>query len=123
MQMNFCVCQLTTGYRNSKYNSPRSAVSITPIITAKESFAPGDALRDIYTHGVITSDFVLVSGDLVSSIKLDEVVKAHRERRKKNKDAIMTMVVRESGGSHRTRRALNNKLQLDFKALNKFLDR
>lgn len=60
-------------------------------------------MRDIYTHGIITSDFVLVTGDLVSSIRIDEVVKAHKERRKTNKDAIMTMVVKESGAKHRTR--------------------
>ena len=60
-------------------------------------------MRDIYTHGIITSDFVLVMGDLVSNVKIDEVVRIHKERRKTNKDAIMTMVVKESGASHRTR--------------------
>ena len=74
-----------------------------PIITAKEAFSAGDAMRDIYTHGIITSDFVLVSGDLVSSVRIDEVVRVHKERRKTNKDAIMTMVVKEAGVNHRTR--------------------
>lgn len=60
-------------------------------------------MRDVYTHGIITSDFVLVTGDLVSNVRIDEVVKAHKERRKTNKDAIMTMVVKESGSKHRTR--------------------
>lgn len=59
-------------------------------------------MRDIYTHGIITSDFVLVAGDLVSNIRIDEVVRVHKERRKTNKDAIMTMVVKESGAHHRT---------------------
>ncbi len=62
-------------------------------------------MRDIYTHSIITSDFVLVMGDLVSNVRLDEVVRIHKERRKTNKDAIMTMVVKESGASHRTRYA------------------
>ena len=74
-----------------------------PIVTAKGTFSPGDAMRDIYTHGIITSDFVLVTGDLVSNVRIDEVVRAHRERRRTNKDAIMTMVVKESGAAHRTR--------------------
>ena len=74
-----------------------------PIITAKETFSPGDAMRDIYTHGIITSDFVLVTGDLVSNIRIDDVVRVHKERRRTNKDAIMTMVVKPSGGAHRTR--------------------
>ena len=89
--------------RDSKWSKPSSGIKIVPIITSKQTFTPGDAMRDIYTHGIITSDFVLVMGDLVSNVKIDEVVRIHKERRKTNKDAIMTMVVKESGASHRTR--------------------
>jgi translation initiation factor eIF-2B subunit epsilon len=78
-------------------------MKIVPIMTAKETYSPGDAMRDIYTRGLVTSDFVLVMGDLVSNVRIDEVVKVHKERRKRNKDAIMTMVVKESGVRHRTR--------------------
>lgn len=60
-------------------------------------------MRDIYTHGIIKSDFVLVQGDLVSNARIDEVVRIHKERRRVNRDAIMTIVVKESGGIHRTR--------------------
>jgi len=60
-------------------------------------------MRDIYTHGIVASDFVLVSGDLVSNIRIDEVVRAHKERCRVDKQAIMTMVVKESGARHRTR--------------------
>ena len=60
-------------------------------------------MRDIYTHGIITSDFVLVQGDLVSNVRIDEVVRLHKERRRTNRDIIMTMVVKESGVTHRTR--------------------
>ena len=78
-------------------------MKIVPIMTAKETFSPGDAMRDIYTRGLVTTDFVLVMGDLVSNIRIDEVVRVHKERRRTNKDAIMTMVVKQSGGKHRTR--------------------
>jgi len=90
-------------HRNSRWSHSSSGLKIVPVMTAKETFSTGDAMRDIYTHGIITSDFVLVSGDLVSNIRIDEVVRAHKERRKTNKDAIMTMVVKESGATHRTR--------------------
>lgn len=60
-------------------------------------------MREIYTHGFLKADFVLVAGDLVSNVRLDEVVNAHRARRKANRDAIMTMVVKEAGARHRTR--------------------
>ncbi|KAF9567546.1 nucleotide-diphospho-sugar transferase [Agrocybe pediades] len=88
---------------DSKWSKPGSGMKIVPIMTAKETFSPGDAMRDIYTRGLVTSDFVLVMGDLVSNIRIDEVVRVHKERRKTNKNAIMTMVVKESGASHRTR--------------------
>lgn len=94
-------------------------LKIVPIITSKETFTPGDAMRDIYTRGIITSDFVLVMGDLVSNVKIDEVVRVHKERRRTNKDAIMTMVVKESGAVHRTRCVLKAPCVFS-KALNSF---
>lgn len=78
-------------------------MKIVPVMTAKETFSAGDAMRDIYTRGLVSSDFVLVMGDLVSNIRIDEVVRAHKERRRTNKDAIMTMVVKEASVEHRTR--------------------
>jgi hypothetical protein len=89
--------------RESRWSKPGSGIKIVPILTAKETFSPGDAMRDIYTRGLVTSDFVLVMGDLVSNIRIDEVVRVHRERRKTDKNAIMTMVVKESGARHRTK--------------------
>ncbi len=38
----------------------------------------GDALRHLDTLGLITGDFVLVSGDVISNIKLDKVLAAHK---------------------------------------------
>lgn len=96
-------CHLNSVLRDSKWSKPGSGLKIEPIMTAKETFSPGDAMRDIYTRGIVTSDFVLVMGDLVSSVRIDEAVRVHKERRKTNKDAIMTMVVKESGAKHRTR--------------------
>jgi len=72
-------------------------------MTARETFSLGDMMQDIYTHGIIMSDFVLVTGDLVSNVRIDNVVHVHKERWRTNKDAIMTMVVKESGMRHRTR--------------------
>ncbi|KAH9857019.1 hypothetical protein C2E23DRAFT_748650 [Lenzites betulinus] len=108
VQEIFVICrsyadQVKAAIRDSKWSKPSTGLKIVPIVTAKETFSPGDAMRDIYTHGIITSDFVLVTGDLVSNVRIDEVVRAHKERRRTNKDAIMTMVVKESGAQHRTR--------------------
>ncbi|KAG1756540.1 nucleotide-diphospho-sugar transferase [Suillus paluster] len=108
VQEIFVICRshaelVKTAIKNSKWSKPGTGLKIVPIVTAKETFTPGDAMRDIYTHGIITSDFVLVTGDLVSNIRIGEVVRQHKERRKTDKDAIMTMVVKQSGVNHRTR--------------------
>ncbi|KAI9065143.1 nucleotide-diphospho-sugar transferase [Trametes sanguinea] len=108
VQEIFVICrsyadQVKAAIRDSKWSKPSSGLKIVPIVTAKETFSPGDAMRDIYTHGIITSDFVLVTGDLVSNVRIDEVVRAHKERRRANPNALMTMVVKEGGAAHRTR--------------------
>ncbi|KAJ3735390.1 nucleotide-diphospho-sugar transferase [Lentinula guzmanii] len=108
VQEIFVICrshpeQIKAKIAESRWSKTGSGIKIVPILTAKETFSPGDAMRDIYTRGLVTGDFVLVMGDLVSNIRIDEVVKVHKERRKTNKDAIMTMVVKESGANHRTR--------------------
>ena len=51
----------------------------------------------------MTSDFLLVSGDVVSNISMGPVLAEHRARREKNRNAIMTMVLREAGSEHRSK--------------------
>jgi translation initiation factor eIF-2B subunit epsilon len=64
----------------------------------------GDALRDLDARDLITGDFLLVHGDLVSNLPIDAALAAHRARRIADKNAIMTMILRSGGlGSHRTK--------------------
>ena len=44
----------------------------------------------------VRGDFVLVSGDTVSNMSLKEVLQEHKERRKLDKLAVMTMVLKRS---------------------------
>ncbi|CAI9102454.1 OLC1v1000729C1 [Oldenlandia corymbosa var. corymbosa] len=74
-------------------------------IESNNSAGAGDALRLIYEQNVIRGDFVLVSGDTISNMPLSEALKEHRERRKKDNNAIMTMVVRQSKPSPVTRQS------------------
>ena len=60
-------------------------------------------MRDLDKRDLITGDFLLVSGDVVSNMSLEPALAKHRARREKNKDAIMTMVLREAGTGHRTK--------------------
>lgn len=55
----------------------------------------GDMMRDLDQKQLITGDFVCVSGDVVSNFPITKALKAHRQRREKDKNAIMTMLLRE----------------------------
>ncbi|KAG6773305.1 hypothetical protein POTOM_020570 [Populus tomentosa] len=65
-------------------------------IESHNSVSAGDALRLIYERNVITGDFVLISGDTVSNMSLTQVIQEHKERRKKDSNAVMTMVIKQS---------------------------
>ena len=60
-------------------------------------------MRDIDNRDLITGDFLLVSGDIVSNLTIEPALRRHRARREKDKNAIMTMVLREAGVEHRTK--------------------
>ena len=60
-------------------------------------------MRSLDQLDVITGDFLLVSGDVISNMNLEPALIEHRARREKSKDAIMTMVLREAGVGHRAK--------------------
>lgn len=60
-------------------------------------------MRDLDGKHLITGDFIAVSGDVISNLPIEEALAKHRARRKTDKNAIMTMVLREAGTQHRTK--------------------
>jgi len=64
----------------------------------------GDVLRDLDNRAIITGDFLLVYADLVATVAIAPALARHRARRHKDKNAVMTMVLKEGGdGPHRTK--------------------
>ena len=57
----------------------------------------GDVMRDLDQKGLVAGDFLVVSGDVVSNIPISEAMARHKARRQKDKNAIMTMLLREIG--------------------------
>jgi translation initiation factor eIF-2B subunit epsilon len=83
--------------------SPASPFSTLEILKSTAR-SVGDALRDIDNRGLIAGDFLLVHGDVISNLPIDAALSAHRARRLANKNAIMTLILREGGlGPHRTK--------------------
>lgn len=72
-------------------------------LISRETMSVGDALRELDARQVITSDFILISGDVVSNLPIRDTFDAHRRRRETEKNAIMTMIVKEASIHHRTR--------------------
>lgn len=89
-------------HRQSKWSSPTSAFDKLEILHSSSS-SIGDAMRDLDTRAILANDFLIVYGDIISNLPLDAAMAAHRERRSKDKNAIMTMVLREAGPKHRTK--------------------
>mmetsp|Transcript_31634 Transcript_31634/g.50502 ORF Transcript_31634/g.50502 Transcript_31634/m.50502 type:complete len:794 (+) Transcript_31634:290-2671(+) len=92
----FVFCGWMAEKVESYLNQSRWATSTSPVVRImkfKHTSNACSALRELDQIGVLNSDpFVLVSGDVVSNIKLDPIIKAHKARRKKDKNHIMTML-------------------------------
>ncbi|BDD55603.1 hypothetical protein MPDQ_006913 [Monascus purpureus] len=67
------------------------------------STSVGDVMRDLDGKHLITGDFIVVSGDVVSNLPIESALAKHRARRETDKNAIMTMILREAGRDHRTK--------------------
>ena len=66
-------------------------------IRVSDATSIGDFMRDLDSRGLIGGDFILVHGDLVANVQLDDALAKHRARREANRDACMTMVLTSAG--------------------------
>jgi translation initiation factor eIF-2B subunit epsilon len=74
-------------------------------INSNNCFSAGDALRHLDSLDIIKGDFVLLSGDVISNIKLESVIKLHKQRVQQDKRNIMTCVYKSASIHHETRTA------------------
>lgn len=86
----------------SKWRSPSSPFRQLTFLKST-STSVGDVMRDLDGKHVITGDFIAVTGDVISNMPIEGALAAHRARRQTDKNAIMTMVLREAGRTHRTK--------------------
>ncbi|MCJ1246622.1 hypothetical protein MMC30_003831 [Trapelia coarctata] len=87
---------------SSKWKLPTSPFRTLTLLKSTAS-SVGDALRDLDKRDLITGDFLLVSGDVVSNLPIEQALAKHRARREKDKNAIMTIILREAGVEHRAK--------------------
>lgn len=94
--------QVEEHIKRSKWSALSSPFSKLEIVQSA-SHSIGDAMRDLDSRGILVGDFLIVYGDVVSNLPLESALAAHRARRTSDKNAIMTMVLREAGTTHRTK--------------------
>ena len=78
----------------SKWRLPTSPFKKLVVLRSSSS-SVGDVMRDLDGKNFITSDFIAVSGDIISNFSIEDALKQHRARRQTDKNAIMTMLLRE----------------------------
>jgi translation initiation factor eIF-2B subunit epsilon len=61
----------------------------------------GDVMRDLDQKHILAGDFIVVSGDVVCDFPIGRALKKHKARREKDKNAIMTMLLRETESNPR----------------------
>lgn len=62
----------------------------------------GDAMRQ-FEIGELENDFVLISGDVISNVRLQKAFERHQEVRKKDKSVLMTTLFKKASPYHRSR--------------------
>ncbi|KAI9498624.1 nucleotide-diphospho-sugar transferase [Zychaea mexicana] len=107
VQEVFIVCtthidKIKEYFEQSSWLQPHSPLSVQ-IVQSPEAMSVGDAMRELDARQLITNDFILTFGDLVSNIKLDKIMETHRARKKTDKHSIMTMVLKEAARIHTSR--------------------
>ncbi|KAI8064821.1 uncharacterized protein B0P05DRAFT_554490 [Gilbertella persicaria] len=89
-------------FEQSEWMKPNSRLTVK-IVATPECMSVGDALRELDARQLITTDFILTSGELISNVKLDKILEEHRARKKTDKNSIMTMVLKEASRTHTAR--------------------
>jgi len=72
------------------------------VIMSRKALTASDALREMNGRGFLRNDFILVNGDVVATIKLAPILKAHLDARAKDKEIVMTVVLSEVPIGHRS---------------------
>ena len=65
------------------------------IIQSEDFNSVGDCLRRIYSEKLISIDFVLIRGLVIVNEDLDELYKIHEENKKKDKNCLITSVMKK----------------------------
>ncbi|KIW27962.1 uncharacterized protein PV07_07655 [Cladophialophora immunda] len=87
--------QVETYIEESRWKSSNSPFESLTLLRCIAS-SVGDVMRDLDQKHLMAGDFIVVSGDIIANFPLEKALRQHKTRREKDKNAIMTMVLREA---------------------------
>ncbi|KPI34929.1 putative translation initiation factor eIF-2B subunit epsilon [Cyphellophora attinorum] len=89
--------QVETYVQASKWSQKSSPFRLS-FLRDETATCVGDVMRNLDSKHIFdkSADFLVVSGDIVADYPIHQALAAHRTRRERNKDAIMTMLLREA---------------------------
>lgn len=87
---------------NSKWSLPWSPFKVVTIMSP-EARSVGDVMRDLDNRGMITGDFILISGDVVTNVDFNKMLEFHRKMHAQDKDHIATMCLSKASQYYKTR--------------------
>ena len=65
------------------------------IIENEDFNSVGDCLRKIYTEKLISTDFALIKGLVITNADIDELYKIHQENKAKDKNCLVTSIMKK----------------------------
>jgi translation initiation factor eIF-2B subunit epsilon len=89
------VDQVETYVEASRWKSHKSPFESVTFLRCLAS-SVGDVMRDLDQKHLMVGDFLIVSGDIISNFPIHKALRQHKIRREKDKNAIMTMILREA---------------------------
>ncbi|EXJ60219.1 hypothetical protein A1O7_04371 [Cladophialophora yegresii CBS 114405] len=89
------VDQVEAYIETSRWKSQQSPFENVTFLRCLAS-SVGDIMRDLDQKHLMVGDFLVVSGDIISNFPIHKALRQHKLRRDKDKNAIMTMILREA---------------------------
>lgn len=110
--------QIQEYIEQSKWSTKTSPFNITTVMSL-ESRSVGDTMRDLDNRGLISGDFLLISGDVITNIDFNKAMKFHKYNKQNDKEHILTMILTNASPYHRTRSQVDSATFLLDKKTNR----
>jgi translation initiation factor eIF-2B subunit epsilon len=91
------------------------------VMTIDEHYTVGDIMRSLHEQRIISTNFILVLGNLITNLNICQVLHEHKKHQALNKHSIMTVVFKTGTIQQRIRLGEANRTVIVDQATNRIL--